>query len=104
MKEASFYKKKDGKVVECLLCRHHCIVTDGSAGICGVRENSGGVLYARTYGLPCASHVDPIEKKPLFHFYPFRLLPWGATSSVSIARTTTYLKPLVKRRGSSVKR
>lgn len=70
MKEASFYKKKDGKVVECLLCRHHCIVTDGSAGICGVRENSGGVLYARTYGLPCASHVDPIEKKPLFHFYP----------------------------------
>lgn len=70
MKEASFYEKKDDKNVQCHLCRHNCLVTDGGRGICGVRENMGGTLYSLVYGLPCASHVDPIEKKPLFHFYP----------------------------------
>ncbi len=70
MKEASFYEKKDNNNLRCRLCRHNCVITDGGRGICGVRENRGGTLYSLVYGLPCASHVDPIEKKPLFHFYP----------------------------------
>ncbi len=70
MKEASFYEKKNEGAVQCHLCRHRCVITDGSRGICGVRENTGGTLYTLVYGLPCAFHADPIEKKPLFHFYP----------------------------------
>jgi pyruvate formate lyase activating enzyme len=70
MKEASFYEKKDEKTLHCFLCRHNCIIADGKRGLCGVRENRGGILYSLVYGLPCAYHVDPIEKKPLFHFYP----------------------------------
>ncbi len=69
-KEAAFYEKLDEKKVRCRLCRHNCIVVEGKRGICGVRENRGGTLYSLVYGLPCSYHVDPIEKKPLFHFYP----------------------------------
>ena len=70
VKEASFYEKREGKKVACFLCRHHCLIPEGKRGICGVRENHGGALYTRVYGNPCAWHVDPIEKKPLYHFFP----------------------------------
>lgn len=70
MKEASFWEKRDDDALHCFLCRHNCIIAEGKRGICGVRENRGGALYTLVYGVPCASHVDPIEKKPLFHFYP----------------------------------
>lgn len=70
MKEALFYEKHEGKTVRCKLCRHHCVIGDGKRGICGVRENKDGTLYTLVYALPCSYHADPIEKKPLFHFYP----------------------------------
>ena len=70
MKEALFYEKLEDQKVHCFLCRHHCKINDGKRGLCGVRENKGGTLYTLVYGLPCSYHVDPIEKKPLFHFYP----------------------------------
>lgn len=70
MHEALFYQKKDGKKVQCVLCNHRCLISQGQRGICGVRENQKGVLYALTYGKAIASHIDPIEKKPLFHFLP----------------------------------
>jgi len=70
MREASFYEKKDGKAARCSLCRHNCVIADGKKGLCGVRENRDGTLYSLVWGFPCAYHVDPIEKKPLFHFYP----------------------------------
>jgi pyruvate formate lyase activating enzyme len=70
MKEALFYETLDDQKVHCFLCRHHCKINDGKRGLCGVRENKGGTLYTLVYGLPCSYHVDPIEKKPLFHFYP----------------------------------
>jgi pyruvate formate lyase activating enzyme len=70
MKEAFFYEKLENQKVHCFLCRHHCKINDGKRGLCGVRENKGGTLYTLVYGLPCSYHVDPIEKKPLFHFYP----------------------------------
>ena len=70
MTEALFYEKLEDKKVHCSLCRHHCHIAEGKRGLCGVRENKNGVLYTLVYGLPCSYHVDPIEKKPLFHFFP----------------------------------
>ena len=70
MKEASFYEKDKNNRVHCLLCRHNCAIAAGKRGICSVRENRGGVLYTLVYGNPCSWQVDPIEKKPFYHFYP----------------------------------
>ncbi|MGA7827796.1 MAG: AmmeMemoRadiSam system radical SAM enzyme [Geobacteraceae bacterium] len=70
MKEAMFFEKMAGKKVRCGLCRFRCLVADGKRGICGVRENREGVLYTLVYGKSIAEQVDPIEKKPLFHFLP----------------------------------
>lgn len=54
----------------CDLCPHHCVLTDGKTGICLVRRNSDGVLYTLNYCRPVSSGIDPIEKKPLYHFFP----------------------------------
>jgi pyruvate formate lyase activating enzyme len=70
MKEAYLYEKLDRKRVRCHLCGHGCLIKDGSKGICGVRENRDGMLTTLVYGKVIAMHVDPIEKKPLFHFLP----------------------------------
>lgn len=59
-----------GKYVRCNLCPHHCTLAEGERGRCRVRENRGGRLYTLVYGNPCAIHVDPIEKKPFYHFLP----------------------------------
>ena len=64
-----FYVPEDGKV-RCGLCNHFCLVKEGHRGICGVRENRDGVLFSLVFGKTIANHVDPIEKKPLFHFLP----------------------------------
>ncbi|HAJ56874.1 MAG TPA: AmmeMemoRadiSam system radical SAM enzyme [Candidatus Omnitrophica bacterium] len=68
--EASFYFKLDNKQVNCVLCPRRCVIPDGRRGFCGVRENRGGTLYSLVYSKPCAVHIDPIEKKPLFHVLP----------------------------------
>lgn len=68
--EASFYTKRDKNAVLCHLCRQRCLIEDGARGLCGVRENREGILYSLVYGKPVARHVDPIEKKPLFHLAP----------------------------------
>jgi pyruvate formate lyase activating enzyme len=70
VKEAYLYQKKEGNKVHCHLCNHHCLITDGDRGLCNVRENRSGVLLSLVYGKVIAGHVDPIEKKPLFHFLP----------------------------------
>ncbi len=59
-----------GAYVQCNLCPHRCIIADGERGTCRVRENRGGRLYSMVYGNPCTWHVDPIEKKPFYHFLP----------------------------------
>lgn len=59
-----------GNYVRCNLCPLGCIVADGQRGHCRTRENRGGRLYSMAYGNPCAVHVDPIEKKPFYHFLP----------------------------------
>lgn len=70
MKEAMYYERLDNGLVRCGLCRFNCLIRDGARGICKVRENHGGTLYSLVYGKICAEHIDPIEKKPLFHVMP----------------------------------
>jgi len=68
--EALYYQQADNKNVQCLLCPRKCIIPPGKRGFCGVRENQDGKLYTLVYGEAAAVHIDPIEKKPLFHFLP----------------------------------
>jgi pyruvate formate lyase activating enzyme len=70
MREAMFYTPLEGNKVECRLCRHNCKISEGRRGICQVRENRGGKLYSLVYRKAISVAVDPIEKKPLFHFLP----------------------------------
>jgi pyruvate formate lyase activating enzyme len=70
VKEAILYDRARDGSVRCRLCAHGCTVAQGSRGLCGVRQNDGGTLYSLSYGRLVARDVDPIEKKPLFHFYP----------------------------------
>jgi len=70
MKEAFLYKKLKDRFVQCLNCAHKCVIPAGKKGTCGVRENNDGNLFALNYGKIIARNVDPIEKKPLFHFLP----------------------------------
>jgi len=78
MKEATLYDKLESGSLKCRLCRHGCKIDDGKKGICGVRMNSEGTLYTLVYDKVVSTNVDPIEKKPLFHFAP-------GTKSFSIA-------------------
>lgn len=71
--EARLYQKQDEKTVKCSLCAHRCQIKDGKRGICNVRENQDGILNTLVYDRIIARHVDPIEKKPFFHFYPSTL-------------------------------
>ena len=70
LKEAMLYEKLEQGKVRCSLCRHYCSIAPGRRGICGVRENREGVLVALNYGKTIALNIDPIEKKPLYHFMP----------------------------------
>ncbi len=70
MKEALLYQKLENNAVRCLLCGHKCVIAEGKVGVCQVRQNRDGVLYSLVYGSIISQNVDPIEKKPLYHFYP----------------------------------
>jgi pyruvate formate lyase activating enzyme len=70
LKEAMFYEPLEKDMVQCHLCSHHCRIVESKRGTCGVRENRDGTLYSLVYRRLVASHIDPIEKKPLFHFLP----------------------------------
>jgi pyruvate formate lyase activating enzyme len=78
MKQARFWVKADENKVRCFLCAHRCLIADGKVGVCGVRKNEGGVLYSLVWGRSISANIDPVEKKPLFHFLP-------GSSSFSIA-------------------
>lgn len=69
-REASFYEKLPDKMVQCKLCPRECVVEPGDRGFCRVRENRKGVYYTLVYSRVVAAHIDPIEKKPFFHFLP----------------------------------
>jgi pyruvate formate lyase activating enzyme len=65
-----FQETKDNKVVQCSLCSHRCLIGPGKRGVCKVRENVDGTLYSLVYDKIIAQNIDPVEKKPLFHFNP----------------------------------
>jgi pyruvate formate lyase activating enzyme len=69
-RRAMFWESRDGLDVRCTLCPRACEVGDEERGYCGVRENQGGVYQTLVYGTLCSANVDPIEKKPLFHYLP----------------------------------
>jgi len=68
--EAWLYEVLPDKSVRCHLCSHHCRIPEGKRGICHIRQNSDGILYTLVYDHTISRHIDPIEKKPLYHFYP----------------------------------
>ncbi|MFW6298583.1 MAG: AmmeMemoRadiSam system radical SAM enzyme [Bacillota bacterium] len=70
MREALNYEKLEHDSVRCHVCNLRCVIKEGKRGVCGVRENMDGTLYALNYGKTIASGIDPIEKKPLYHFHP----------------------------------
>ena len=70
LKEAMLVKPLSGNAVQCQVCEHFCAIKVGQTGKCGVRRNIGGTLHSTVYADPVAVHVDPVEKKPLFHFLP----------------------------------
>lgn len=70
MKEALYWKKLKNNSVQCVLCPHFCTIKEGRRGKCGVRENQKGTLYSLVYGKPSSVAIDPVEKKPLNHFFP----------------------------------
>ena len=79
-RECKYFSTMGDGMVECLLCPHHCRLAEGKRGRCRSRRNSGGRLVSDVYGQPCAIAIDPIEKKPLYHFHP-------GTTCLSIACT-----------------
>ena len=78
--ECKYYQRLGDEKVQCLLCPHHCCIADGKTGICRSRRNHHGKLVSEVYARPCAIAIDPIEKKPLYHFHP-------GTTCLSIACT-----------------
>lgn len=72
MYPASYYQRTDDGRIQCLLCPHGCRLKDGTIGLCGVRQSRGGKLYTLNYGQVSSAALDPIEKKPLYHFFPGR--------------------------------
>jgi pyruvate formate lyase activating enzyme len=70
LKEALWWEKTDNEKILCTLCPRYCKIGDGQPGFCYIRQNHGGVLYSLGYGHPTGFAIDPIEKKPLFHFLP----------------------------------
>ncbi|MCM8759600.1 MAG: radical SAM protein, partial [Candidatus Omnitrophica bacterium] len=70
LKEALFYEKADSQTVKCYLCPKNCLIPEGKYGFCRARKNIGGTLYSMGYGKPCSVAIDPMEKKPLFHYLP----------------------------------
>jgi len=70
MRKATLYKKLKDHKVQCTACNHKCLISEDKVGICGVRQNINGELQLLAYGKASAAHVDPVEKKPLFHVLP----------------------------------
>jgi len=85
VKEAKFYSKLKGDAVKCELCPHFCVLRNDGIGKCRVRQNKNGKLIALSYGKPCSISLDPIEKKPLFHFLPGKLAYSLATPGCNLS-------------------
>jgi pyruvate formate lyase activating enzyme len=101
MHESLFYKKLSDKKVRCNLCPHYCVLHDGETAICKARKNINGTLYSINYGECTSLAMDPIEKKPLYHFYPETTIlstapnscnvqcPWCQNAEISQEKSST---------------
>ena len=93
MREARFYEKIDGNMVRCKLCPHQCLISNGKKGLCGIRYAQEGRLFTIGYGNLSSAHVDPIEKKPLYHFFPgsyiFSIGGWGCNFKCKFCQNWT---------------
>jgi pyruvate formate lyase activating enzyme len=102
---AMLWRERGEGHVECYLCNHHCRIADGEFGVCGMRENRLGKLYTHAYGDLIAAHVDPIEKKPLYHFMPgtnsFSIATMGCNFKCSFCQNWQ-ISQISKRDGGSV--
>ncbi len=89
MKIALFFEREDSQV-RCFLCRHNCKIGEGRVGLCKVRKNIGGRLYSLNYAKLVAKNVDPIEKKPFYHFFPgstaYSIASWGCNFRCSFCQ------------------
>lgn len=70
LREAMYYQKLPDKQVRCNLCHRECLIPEGKRGFCRVRENRNGTLYSLVYGKPVGLQIDPVEKEPMYHFFP----------------------------------
>lgn len=84
MVEARYYEKLPYRKIKCKLCPRECVIDDRERGYCGVRENHGGTYYSLVHSRICAAHVDPVEKKPFFHFAPGTLAFSVATAGCNV--------------------
>ncbi len=84
MREARYYEKLPHRKIKCVLCPRECEIDDLETGYCGVRENRGGTYQTLVYNRPCSANVDPVEKKPLFHFLPGSLAFSIATAGCNV--------------------
>lgn len=91
--EAAFYEKRPDGSVQCRLCPHHCVIAPGRHGRCRVRENRKGILVPLTYGEVASIALDPMEKKPLYHFFPghpiLSIGTWGCNLTCSFCQNYT---------------
>ncbi len=84
MREAQFYEKQPNRKIKCKLCPRECVIDDRERGYCGVRENRGGTYYTLVHSRVATAHIDPIEKKPFFHFKPGALAFSIATAGCNV--------------------
>lgn len=91
--EARFYKKEAVNKVRCVLCPHRCFIPNNRTGICMARKNVDGILYTMNYGEVTSYAMDPIEKKPFYHFYPgseiFSIGTWGCNFKCTFCQNWT---------------
>jgi pyruvate formate lyase activating enzyme len=84
IQEARFYEKLPNRKIKCKLCPRECVIDDHERGYCGVRENRGGIYYTLVHSRVCSAHIDPIEKKPFFHFLPGSMACSVATAGCNV--------------------
>lgn len=99
---AKYFKKENEKTLRCTLCPHYCLIKDSKTGICQVRKNIDGKLYSLNYSQISSLSIDPVEKKPLYHYYPgekvLSIGSWGCNLSCSFCQNwqISQKKPSIK--------
>lgn len=100
--EAQYYEKLDQEHVKCILCPQNCHIRPDKEGLCRVRFNDGGTLYTRNYAEVASLALDPVEKKPLYHFYPGRQIlsvgTWGCNLSCGFCQNYSLARQKVPTR------